>query len=193
MSTIIMTSQDYLAMSDREFEAALFYSLPEELRLRIAQAPKNEDERDYESEKEKLIEQIKHHFSAELVEAACERERRRIAREILAESWSIGELFAEAQLEVPARLAHLQLPFACLSDHDDEQTYHDWPKATLADILYQRKVLTDRRQWGLLDDVEQLCRAVEPVMRRHSPAMTLAEALAEVKPIRANSPSGTVS
>jgi hypothetical protein len=68
------------------------------------------------------------------------------------------------------------LPFACLSNHDDKQCYYDWPKATLADILYQRKVLTDRKQWGLLDDVEQLCSAVAPIMR-DAPEMTLAEVL----------------
>ena len=172
----MMTSQDYLAMSDREFDRALFFSLPEELRHRIAQAPKNEDEREGESEKKELAEQITRHFSRELTEALCERERRRIAREILAESWSISELFAEAQLNVPPRLAHLRLPFACLSNHDDKQCYYDWPKATLADILYQRKVLTDRKQWGLLDDVEQLCSAVAPIMR-DAPEMTLAEVL----------------
>jgi len=162
-----MSAEDYLAMSDREFERALFSSLPEELRHRIAQA-KSADE----SEKEKLVEQITRHFSAELTEAMCERESRKMAVEIITEATPITELFAETGIALPAQLSGLRLPRLCSAGG----YCREWPKATWSHILGQRQALAEAKRWGLLDDVVRLCRAVEPVMR-NAPAMTLAEAL----------------
>ena len=172
--TIQMTTQHYLAMGDREFDRALLFSLPKELRRQIAQASEEEDDYD-RSEKKKLIERITRSFSAELVEALCERECKKRARAILADSYALAELFDVGSEEVPRHLWNLTLPFACWSDGCAGR-YLKWREATWTDIQAQRGDLADHHQWYWLDEVEELSRIVEPVMRDH-PRRTLGEAL----------------
>jgi hypothetical protein len=51
-----------------------------------------------------------------------------------------------------------------------------WENATWSEIQAQCRILGEQQAWGLLDAVEQLSRAVEPLMREDQ-ARTLAEAM----------------
>src|SRR5215472_11469547 len=103
-----MSAPNYLTMTEQEFDEALFQSLPEDLRRQIS-----ESQGASQSAKDELAEQFIRNLSAELTEAMCEREARRIALEYIHGPCSIVDLFAEDGIEAPARFSHLALPRMC--------------------------------------------------------------------------------
>jgi hypothetical protein len=159
--------EDYAAMTDHEFDDTLFRLFPDELQRQIAQASSRH-------EKEKLVEQVARYFPPEVVEAISERARLKTAEEMLAEPCSIVDLFDEAGVAVPPPLADLQLRPLCLSN-TAPRCLIEWPNAAWSHIRIECRDLAEGKRWGLLDEAEQLCRAVEPLMREH-PSRTLGEA-----------------
>jgi hypothetical protein len=93
---------------------------------------------------------------------------------VLAKPTPIAELLPQ----VPLRLRHLRLPLVCTVETTVPMNplMTGWNNATWSEIQAQCRILTEQRAWGLLDAVQQLSCAVEPLMRE-DPARTLTDAM----------------
>jgi hypothetical protein len=162
---------DLRNLTDEEVSAETRRRCPPEL---LAKFDQNQGQADDEALVDALTQEMQTALGKQWCDAIGRREFEKEVLRALTEATPITELLSE----MPASFRHLQLPYVCSCEilGPINRRLTSWKNATWNEIETQRRILADDRAWDLLDHVQQLCRAVEPLMRDH-PARTLAEVM----------------